>query len=643
MRIDNNISMINAYGNMKKVNNKMQKNCEKLSSGFGINRSADDAAGLAISEKMRAQINGLSQASDNISDGVNYVQVADGALQEVQDIFLRIRELSVQASNDTNQNDDRQAIEEEIKQLKQEVSEIFNKTEFNDIKIWAQDTSEVVGKKIEPAIRANVSNSSCTIDNENRYSIPADGTYNLKADADGIVVSWKAYDGKEYESKPISWPIDIAGNHSLKLSEHLDLVNNPKLIGIDFTYSYNVNKYAKLEDVIKSIDGKKVQNITSSVFQTEVFTDDENPISGISFYASINYPALLASGKDFENYDTDFIENSVNNIISKNNLIQDPTESDSSLKWQFEFEMPGIGTVKAESYSTDYRCYWIDPDKKWWAESKDINGNVINTYTRPHYPSPNGANLDSVIDALDNNRGYSLLKDTNGMGGYIEVDFRLIPESSYNVHSDNPTTYTDIGMIRMGISVSPSDTVETIKNKLSKIKGLDIFSGQGVGNPSYTTTYAYIYDWDKDGIDIEGTPIYGKKELINMEIQAGANEGEKISIDYIALTNTKVGIDDISVLTREKANDAISLIDKASQFISGQRGTFGALQNRMEYARANVDNSHINITASESRIRDTNMAKEMTLYIKEQILMQANQSIMPQIRIKSESVLSLLK
>ena len=85
------------------------------------------------------------------------------------------------------------------------------------------------------------------------------------------------------------------------------------------------------------------------------------------------------------------------------------------------------------------------------------------------------------------------------------------------------------------------------------------------------------------------------------------------------------------------------MIDKASQFISAQRGTFGALQNRMEYARANVDNSHINITASESRIRDTNMAKEMTAYIKEQILMQANQSIMPQIRIKSESVLSLLK
>lgn len=73
VRIANNVSMINTYGNMKKANNRLQKNCEKLASGYRINRSADDAAGLAISEEMRSQINGLSQASDNISDGINYV------------------------------------------------------------------------------------------------------------------------------------------------------------------------------------------------------------------------------------------------------------------------------------------------------------------------------------------------------------------------------------------------------------------------------------------------------------------------------------------------------------------------------------------------------------------------------------------
>lgn len=643
MRIANNVSMINTYGNMKKANNRLQKNCEKLASGYRVNRSADDAAGLAISEKMRAQINGLSQASDNISDGINYVQVADGTLQEVQNIFLRIRELSVQASNDTYQDEDRQAIEEEIKQLKQEVSQIFNKTEFNNIKIWVQDTNVVVGHEKIDAIRVNVSSPDCTLDESNKASIPANGTYNLKADGDGIVVSWKAYNGKEYETKPISWPADITGNHSFKLSDHLDLTGNPELIGIDFTYSYNVSKYAELKNVIDSIDGAKVHSYTSSLFHTKMFS--EKPINGISFSASIDYPAMLASEKDFEKYDTDFIENSVNKIKNTNNLIQNPTESDPSLKWQFEFEMPNIGTVKAESAYTYYICDWKDPDKKWWYEDKDINGNIIGKPSRPRYPDPDGANLDSVIDALNNDRGLSLLKDTNGTGGYIRVIFNLTAESSYKINSGDSTSYSNVGSITMSIRVSGSDTVETINEKLASIKGLDIYAGNEVTNElsskSYTRANWYEEPWGIGQID--GAPIYEKKEEINLEIQAGANEGETISIDYTALTNTKVGINDISVLTRENANNAISLIDKASQIISEQRGIFGALQNRMEHAKSNVDNSHINITASESLIRDVDMAKEMAAYIKEQILMQANQSIMPQIRTMSESVLALLK
>ncbi|WP_313162753.1 flagellin [Sedimentibacter sp.] len=630
MRIANNVSMINTYGNMKKANNRLQKNCEKLASGYRINRSADDAAGLAISEEMRSQINGLSQASDNISDGINYVQVADGALQEVQNIFLRIRELSVQASNDIYQSEDRQAIEKEIKQLKQAVSHIFNDTEFNKIKIWDQYTDVQVGVEPVTAVTANVLNTNYLLDNNNKASIPQNGSYLLKADENGIVVNWKAYNGNEYNSNTISWPENITGSHSFKLSDYLDLTNNSELKGLDFTYSYSVNKFAELTDVIASINNGRVYSSTSNYVGTKVYTDDENPINGVSFSATINYSALLASNKDFEKYDTTFIESSVNKSINESNLIQEPTNSDSSLKWQFEFEMPNIGTVKAESRSTYYYSYWKDPAKKWWGEGKYSDGKTYE-YTKTYSPDPDGANLDAVIYALNNNCGESLLKDTNGIGGYIYVNFNLISES------DNQS----VGSITMGISVGASDTVDTIKDKLSNIKGLDIYSGiESTKIPSNTYTYAYAQSLNDVKVD---SPVYGKKEVINFDIQAGANKGETISIDYEALTNTKVGIDGISVLTRENANNAISLIDKASKIISGQRGIFGALQNRMAYAKSNVDNSHINTTASESRIRDTNMAKEMAGYIKEQILMQANQSIMPQIRTMSESVLALLK
>ena len=107
------------------------KSAEKLSSGYRINRSADDAAGLQISEKMRSQVRGLTQASRNIQDGVSLCQVADGALNETHSILQRMRELSVQAANDTNQEVDRDAIQSEINELTKEVDRIAKDTSFN--------------------------------------------------------------------------------------------------------------------------------------------------------------------------------------------------------------------------------------------------------------------------------------------------------------------------------------------------------------------------------------------------------------------------------------------------------------------------------------------------------------------------------
>lgn len=113
------------------TSNKKAKSSEKLASGYKVNRSADDAAGLQISEKMRSQIRGLNQASRNIQDGISLCQVADGALNESHAVLQRMRELSVQAANDTNSDEDRDAIQQEIDQLTKEVDRIANDTSFN--------------------------------------------------------------------------------------------------------------------------------------------------------------------------------------------------------------------------------------------------------------------------------------------------------------------------------------------------------------------------------------------------------------------------------------------------------------------------------------------------------------------------------
>jgi flagellin len=131
MRINHNISALKANNQLSKTNKLLDESLEKLSSGYRINKAADDAAGMAISEKMRTQISGLEQASRNASDGISVIQTAEGALQEVESMLQRMRELAVQSANGTYTTKDRVAIQTEISQLNQEITRISDTTEFN--------------------------------------------------------------------------------------------------------------------------------------------------------------------------------------------------------------------------------------------------------------------------------------------------------------------------------------------------------------------------------------------------------------------------------------------------------------------------------------------------------------------------------
>ncbi|MEJ9151443.1 MULTISPECIES: flagellin [Bacillus] len=135
MIINHNIAALNTLNRLNIATNAQSKSMEKLSSGLRINRAGDDAAGLAISEKMRAQIRGLDQASRNAQDGISLIQTAEGALNETHSILQRMRELAVQAANDTNTDTDRQELQKEVNQLANEITRIGNNTEFNTKKL----------------------------------------------------------------------------------------------------------------------------------------------------------------------------------------------------------------------------------------------------------------------------------------------------------------------------------------------------------------------------------------------------------------------------------------------------------------------------------------------------------------------------
>lgn len=135
MIVQHNMTSLNANRQLNITNGSLAKKTEKLSSGYRVNRAADDAAGLSISEKMRAQIRGLDQASSNAQDGISLIQTAEGALNEIHSVLQRMRELTVQAANDTNVTADRRAIAKEIRALTSEIDRIATQTEFNTMKL----------------------------------------------------------------------------------------------------------------------------------------------------------------------------------------------------------------------------------------------------------------------------------------------------------------------------------------------------------------------------------------------------------------------------------------------------------------------------------------------------------------------------
>jgi len=149
MRINHNIASLNTHAQMVNNQNAQSKSLEKLSSGLRINRAGDDAAGLSISEKMRGQIRGLDQASRNSQDAISMIQTAEGSLNETQNILQRMRELAVQAGNDTNTSNDRNEIQKETNQLTSEINRIANTTEFNTQKLLDGSASGTSAKTMQ--------------------------------------------------------------------------------------------------------------------------------------------------------------------------------------------------------------------------------------------------------------------------------------------------------------------------------------------------------------------------------------------------------------------------------------------------------------------------------------------------------------
>ena len=457
MRINHNISALNTYRQLSANNTSTSKSLEKLSSGLRINRAGDDAAGLAISEKMRGQIRGLNQASSNANDGISLIQTAEGALNETQSILQRMRELAVQSSNDTNTANDRAEIQKEIDQLTQEIDRIGNTTEFNTKKLLNGGA----------AVNATVT--------------PSDA-----ADKGKVSV--------------------IGGSEATVVGATIQITAKT-----DATAASSTTALATFADTSAALTA-----------------DSTITLNGVSF--------------SFESGDT------VQNVLD--------TINDA-----------GIG-IKAE--------------------------------------------LDDATGGIQ--------LSTNAVGSSAEMTVAGQTGNLSDIASGSGTDAT----VALAGGESYTAIGNTITIQSGDAKGLEFEVSGGALAASAT-------------MDIEVTSNGG----LNMHI--GANESQTMYISVSDMRAAALGVDGIDVTTKASAESAITTIQSALDTVSSERAKLGAYQNRLEHTINNLGTTSENLSASESRIRDVDMAKEMMEFTKNNILSQAAQAMLAQANQQPQSVLQLLQ
>lgn len=550
MIINHNLGAINAQRNMGINSGAAAKSMEKLSSGLRINRAGDDAAGLSISEKMRAQIRGLNQASTNAEDGISMIQTTEGALNETHSILQRMRELSIQASNGTNTDDDRTAMQEEIKQLTDEIDRIGNDTEFNTMKLI---DGSMAAKKVAGASNAAVignsvgSSSAATAVGGTAYTAGATALDAITGDTNTITVDGAKIDFKLTADQITAYK--AAANDKDKIAELLTKDINA---AID---SYNTTNDTSVGHVSASFDGANKLNITSGTTGTTSTIGAEKQGAATSLLTKLGFGSNTAALDTVTGVEGKFTAAGAGAVDSIN-------AADKSV-----VTIDGIG-LEVTWANTGAEAATTNGDMTTMASKiqQDINASI----TAYNAKMPSESKLENVTVSV---------KD----GSFVVESGSS--KSSSSISFDKSTAASALGL-----------------------------SGQS-----------------------------SKTQGGGVEFQIGANEGQTIKVTIDDMRVEALGINKIDLSEQATAKEATTTIDDAIKKVSAQRANLGAVQNRLEHTINNLGTSSENLTSAESRIRDTDMAAEMSEYSKNNILQQAAQAMLAQAKSAPQQVLQLLQ
>ena len=704
MIIQHNMQAMNANRMLGTVVTSQSKSAEKLSSGYRINRAGDDAAGLAISEKMRGQIRGLTQASSNSQDGISLIQTAEGALTETHSILQRMRELAVQASNDSNTDDDRTQIQNEIDQLTQEIDRIANTTEFNTKKLLDGSRQGSVSEKAGSAsVDSTFTNGKVTA------SITTDGS--AKAAFTDVIRIEVAEDFKEgMTTAPTQKLTDeymdkINGMITAGTAVSLDKVlqDNTAVEITNAGYSANNSTEENIDEALKSakdtlatlqstaadsaaaveknaeVVERSIKAIMKVVDETTAETGetilkegvteadvreklnayiDALVKDGVAAGAGVSNE-VTATKKAFEELfrksdalktEKEVAENTI--TLNGNTTQADNTAASDAAK-----------NSKYEADTTTFTAIVTEVTGAMDTLAKTVAGVKITDEV-------NQAKVEQVQDVVDVLGNKELSKaiaeynkakaDYEGLTVGTDTDEKIAEYKAILDEKEAALDALNVGKEVLNVSDLFGNSADynsfEIGSALDENNNLTVT----LKNKAGADTVITIENADKlkagDVLTITSQAMVESKQAAvgsdALRLQVGANAGQEVALGInsmraadLNIVQEKEGKEGVALdLTNQaSASMAIKAYDMAIQNVSTERAKMGAIQNRLEHTIANLDTSAENLQNAESRIRDVDMAEEMVTYSKNNILQQAAQSMLAQANQSTQGVLALLQ
>lgn len=576
------------------VNTKIQaKNTEKLSSGFKINRSADDAAGLSISEKMRNQIRNLNQGVSNTEDAIHMCKVGDGALNEVDNIIHRMKELSVHSANDILDDDDRQALDDEYQLLKEEINKIGKDTQFNgrylfcgsDVEIGPPGTTfgDVTINQVELGF-ANVR--------------LVDGPFDADSSAQTLRCAVKTSDSSSVSGA--DWNLIYGSGGTSYTSLRVGIVDNEGNIGqkrtINLTDSdinisnYQYNESQKTWTRTLSYDNNGIK------FELEQKVKVADKTSNSQYY-EIGYTFKNAGSNKVA---VDFMYNcdtAYNNNDQCEGYFVNNQRISSSMMYSSDNKYTSQGNVNVKTNMPDSFSIFNQQKALQFTEKICIDSsNTPDTLSLGRWTQ---VDRWSYYDDLNNSLGEDL-----GTGYYGEdLAFSMI-WSDRVINTGSNQTFS----LKQGMAASATD------NNVSSLPA------------SLNTERLTRHD--------SFNPLW---------VQSGANSGEDMQLIFEEMNCDVIGLRGSAVDPIERAIEAMQEVEDALKLVNGNRSKIGAQQNRLEYTVQHEMNYSENLTAAESSIRDTDMSKMIVELSKNNILQQAGQSMLAQANQQHQGILQLLQ